>query len=82
MEVLRFLFYLFLILWLLRIVVRIALPLVLKRMLAKLQKRANQAQGGRPKQPEGSIHVDYVPPKGKKPKKDSAGEFVDFEEID
>ena len=82
MEVLRFLFYLFLILWLLRIVVRIALPLVLKRMLAKLQKRADQAQGGRSKQPEGSIHVDYVPPKGKKPKKDSAGEFVDFEEID
>ncbi|MCX6167407.1 MAG: hypothetical protein NT021_05415 [Sphingobacteriales bacterium] len=51
-------------------------------MLAKLQKRAEQAQRGRPKQPEGSIHVDYVPPKGKKPKKDSAGEFVDFEEID
>jgi hypothetical protein len=51
-------------------------------MIAKLQKRAEQAQGGRPKQPEGSIHVDYVPPKGKKAKKDSAGEFVDFEEID
>ena len=82
MEVLRFLFYLFLILWLLRIVLRIALPLVFKRMIAKLQKRAEQTQGSHPKQPEGSIHVDYVPPKGKKPKKDSAGEFVDFEEID
>jgi len=82
MEVLRFLFYLFLILWLLRIILRAALPLVFKRMMAKLQKRAEEAQRGRPKQPEGSIHVDYVPPKGKKPKKDSAGEFIDFEEID
>ncbi|MFM6954546.1 MAG: DUF4834 domain-containing protein [Sphingobacteriaceae bacterium] len=82
MEVLRFLFYLFLIFWLLRIIARIALPLLFKRMLSNMQKRADQAQGGRPKQPEGSIHVDFVPQKDKKPKKDSAGEFVDFEEID
>jgi hypothetical protein len=32
--------------------------------------------------PEGTISVDYVPPQPKKkPKLDSAGDFVDYEEI-
>ncbi len=32
--------------------------------------------------PEGTISVDFVPPQPKKkPKLDSAGEFVDYEEV-
>lgn len=81
MEVLRFLFYVIIIIWVLRILARIMLPLLLKRFVLKMQKRAQEAQGARPKAPEGSIHVDYVPPKTKSPKKESAGEFVEFEEV-
>ncbi len=34
------------------------------------------------KKPEGTISVDYVPPKErKKPKLDNAGDFVDYEDL-
>ncbi len=33
--------------------------------------------------PDGKVHVDYMPPKQDKPKKgtETAGEFIDFEEV-
>lgn len=68
------------------------LPWALRRFARKMQEKAfgsfqqspqyppNQRSEGR--KPEGKINIDYVPPQEKaSPGAQSAGEFVDFEEI-
>lgn len=82
MELLKFILYFILILWLIRIALKLLLPVLFKQLIKKVQKQAGQAYG-QPKssRPEGTIHVDHIPPKTKKRKMDAAGEFVDFEEI-
>lgn len=68
------------------------LPWALRRFARKMQERAfgsfQQApqnpynQRTEARKPEGKINIDYVPPQEKpSPGAQSAGEFVDFEEI-
>lgn len=82
MGLIKFILYFILILWLLRIIGQLLLPLLFKRIIRKAQEQAfgapTQSKASRP---EGSIHIDHVPAKSKGHKKDQAGEFVDFEEI-
>ncbi|MFM6976634.1 MAG: DUF4834 family protein [Sphingobacteriaceae bacterium] len=81
MGLIKFILYFFLILWTLRILFRLLLPVVFRQLIKKVQNQAQQTQA-KPQYKEGTIHVDHVPPKGKKTKNtDQAGEFVDFEEI-
>ncbi len=94
MGLLKFLFIAILVLWLLRMVVRWALPYLVRKASEKMMGQARdqyQRQYGRPAQharpeerrpTEGKITIEYVPPKERHkegPKK--AGEFVDYEEI-
>lgn len=93
MGLLKFLFIAILVLWLLRMIVRLALPYLVRKMSEKVMGQANSqyqqrhrgnAHGQRPEErrPDGKVTIDYVPPKqpyGDGPKK--AGEFVDYEEI-
>ncbi|WP_026897712.1 hypothetical protein [Daejeonella oryzae] len=79
MALLRFLFIAISVLWLIRIVARFAIPLLLKKMVSKVQNQANQ-QYQQPK-PDGRIRVDYVPPREKNEKTEKIGDFVDYEEI-
>jgi hypothetical protein len=94
MGFLKFLLIAILILWLLRIVMATLLPWILRRFARKMQEEAmkgfqqthdaqfRQARQDRPKKAEGKIRIDYIPPQ--QPNQNganSAGEFVDFEEV-
>ena len=66
--------------WIVKPVLKLALLGFIKKTV---ENQTQQFGGGqqRPQRPEGSINVDYVP-KGKKGvKKDSEGEYIDFEEV-
>lgn len=80
MGLIKFILYFILVLWLLRIIGQLLLPLLFKRIIKKAQEQAFGQQQTQSR-PEGSIHIDHVPPNTKARKKDEAGEFVDFEEI-
>lgn len=88
MGLLRFLFITISILWLVRFLFRLVLPLILQRLFNKFQQQPGQNY--QQQQPyrnynqtkSGSVHVDYIPPKDKEAKAaDKAGEFIDYEEI-
>lgn len=81
--IIKFLFITILILWLIRILLRLIFPIVLKNFFGKMQRRAEQgaqSQQGSQK-PEGSISIDYVPPQPKQGNADKLGDFVDYEEV-
>ncbi|MGV3686059.1 MAG: DUF4834 family protein [Daejeonella sp.] len=81
MALLKFLFITICVLWLLRIIARLLLPIFFQKMMTKTQNQANQRyqQQHHPK-PDGRIRVDYMPPK-EKSRGDNAGDFVEYEEI-
>ncbi|WP_442589350.1 DUF4834 domain-containing protein [Pedobacter sp. AW31-3R] len=81
--ILKFLFITVLILWLIRILLRLVFPIVLKNLFGKMQQQAEQGAQPRqaPRKPEGSISIDYVPPQPKKGNADKLGDFVDYEEL-
>lgn len=81
--ILKFLFITVLILWLIRILLRLVFPIVLKNLFGKMQQQAEQGTQSRqaPRKPEGSISIDYVPPQPKKGNADKLGDFVDYEEL-
>ncbi len=81
MALLKILFITICVLWLLRMVARLLLPMFFHKMMAKAQNQANQRYQQRHNQaPDGRIRVDYMPPKEKNPR-DDAGDFVDYEEV-
>lgn len=77
----KFIIISFLVLYIIRMILRLIFPVVLKSMFSKVQQQAQNQ--GRPQQgkPEGSISIDYMPPKAKTGKTDALGDFVDYEEI-
>ncbi len=79
MQLLKYLFIIISVLWLLKMVARILLPMLFQKMVNKAQDQANQ----RYQQPraDGKIRVDYMPPKQNGEKLDKAGDFVDYEEV-
>jgi len=83
MGFIKFLFFTILILWIIRVIIKLVFPLVLRSLFGKMQQ---QAAGATPQQdnrrkPEGSISIDYMPPKQKKGNADKLGDFVDYEEV-
>jgi len=82
MGIIKFLFFTILILWIIRMLLRIVFPLILKNIFGKMQQQAGQApQHQQPKKPEGSISIDYMPPQPKTGNADKLGDFVDYEEV-
>ncbi|HEY9535620.1 MAG TPA: DUF4834 family protein [Mucilaginibacter sp.] len=83
---LHFIFYAIAILYLVRALLRWAIPALFQSVINKAQQQ-HQQQGSysnrQQQQPNGRITVDYVPEKKDKVKKfsDKAGEFVDYEEV-
>lgn len=63
-------------------IVRLLLPVLFQSMMKKAQNQANQRYQEQQRQanPDGKIRVDYMPPKTKSPG-DTAGDFVEYEEI-
>ena len=82
MLLIKFLFITVIILWIIRVIVRLLFPVMLKNMFGTMQQQAaNGGQSQRPSKPEGSISIDYMPKKEKKGNADKLGDFVDYEEI-
>ncbi len=85
MALLKFLFITICILWLIKMIVRLLLPLLFQKIVNKAQDQVNNQyrQPRNPnRQPAGKISIDYIPPKDKEARAaDKAGDFVDFEEI-
>nr|WP_294898613.1 DUF4834 family protein [uncultured Pedobacter sp.] len=89
MALLRFLIIAICVIYLIKALARIFLPFLFKTVVNNMQEKMNNQQeayqkyNGTSQKPEGTISVDYVPPT--KPhtqvKLDSAGEFVDYEEV-
>jgi hypothetical protein len=79
MKLLQFLFTAILILWLIRLLLRVIFPVVVRSAFGKMQ---DQGQNSQNRRPEGSISIDYMPPQDKKKgNADKLGEFVDYEEV-
>jgi hypothetical protein len=76
---LRFLLISILIIYIIRSLVRLLLPMLFQSVVNKAQQQ-NQQQYRRPNQSEGKIKVDYKP-NTKSSIPDSEGDFVDYEEI-
>jgi flagellar basal body-associated protein FliL len=69
------------VLWLIRVIVRFALPILFQSIVKKAQNHASQySQQQQYKKPDGKINVDYIPPTSKS-RGSSGGEFVEYEEI-
>jgi hypothetical protein len=83
-EFIRFLFISIAILYIVRAIIRWALPMLFQSVVNKAQQQQQQQTNynSSQKQPTGRIKVDYVPEERKKGKfPDSEGEFVDYEEV-
>lgn len=87
MGLLKFLFITILILWVIRILLRLIFPLLIRNIFGKMQQQQSgyagqqQQQQRRPSKPEGQISIDYVPPQPKQGNADKLGDFVDYEEL-
>ncbi|MDQ7947737.1 MAG: DUF4834 family protein [Pedobacter sp.] len=80
MGLLKFLFITIMVLWIIRLLVRMIFPVVLKNAFGQMQNQA-AGQQQRSARPEGSISIDYMPKPQKKGNADKLGDFVDYEEV-
>jgi len=87
MGIIKFLFIAIMVLWLIRLLLRLVFPLVLKSIFGKMQQQSGQPgyqqqqQQQQSRKPEGSISIDYVPPQPKQGNADKLGDFVEYEEV-
>jgi hypothetical protein len=79
MAFIRFLFIAILVLYIIRSIVRLLLPMLFQSVVNKAQEgQQQQYRSQRP--PEGKVKVDYIPEK-KSSIPDSEGDFIDYEEL-
>ena len=86
MFLIKFIFITVIILWVIRLLIRLIFPVMLKSMFGNIQQQAanasqQQQQQQRPSKPEGSISIDHMPKKEKHGNADKLGDFVEYEEI-
>ena len=80
MLLIRFLIITVLVLYIIRNIARIILPMLFNSVINKAQQQQNPQENNRPK-PEAHIKVDYIPNAKKNNIPDSEGDFIDYEEI-
>lgn len=82
MLLIRFLIITVCVLWLIRTLARIFLPMLFQSMVNKAtQQQTRQYQQQRPQHTEGKVKVDFIPPSPKNTIPDNEGDFVDYEEV-
>jgi len=83
MGFIKYLFIAIMVLWIIRVLLRLVFPLILKSVFGKMQQQSGQAgqQQQQNRKPEGSISIDYVPPQPKHGNADKLGDFVEYEEV-
>ncbi|MFN0255099.1 DUF4834 family protein [Pedobacter ureilyticus] len=81
--VIKFLIIAIIVLWVIRLLVRMIFPAVIRNAFNNMQNQATgQQQQQRARRPEGTISIDYMPKKEKKKgNADNLGDFVDYEEV-
>ena len=81
MGVIKFILITLLVFYIIRVILRLIFPLVLRNLFSKAQQQATNQ--GRPQEsrPEGDISIEYMPPQQKKGNTDKLGDFVDYEEV-
>ena len=77
--IIRFLLVAICILYLVRTIARLLLPMLFQSVVNKAQQQ--QQNNNYRKEPTGRIKVDYIPEGKKGTVPDTEGEFVDYEEI-
>ncbi|WP_443936937.1 DUF4834 family protein [Pedobacter sp. MW01-1-1] len=77
----KFIFIAIMVLWLIRLLIRAVLPMLFANVVNKMQQQGGNQQSQRRSKPEGSISIDYMPPKPSQNKTDKLGDFVEYEEI-
>ncbi|MEO6849403.1 MAG: DUF4834 domain-containing protein [Mucilaginibacter sp.] len=77
MEFISFLLTAILVLYIIRALVRLLLPMLFQNFMNKAQQQPGHSQNYR----EGKIKVDHIPETKKGTIPDSEGDFVDYEEI-
>ena len=55
--------------------------MLFNNLASKMQSQATGQQQQRRQRPEGSISIDYMPPRPDQSKTDKLGDFVDYEEV-
>ena len=83
MGLIKFIFIAILVLWIIRMLIKLILPMLFNNLVSKAQQQAGgqgQQQQQKRSKPEGSISIDYMPPK-QTGKTDKLGDFVDYEEV-
>ncbi len=82
MGILRFIFTLLAIWFVIRLLARLFLPLIIQKLVQKAGNQINRDfRETQPRKPEGTIEVNYESKQKASVKKATEGEFVDFEEI-
>jgi hypothetical protein len=82
MLLIRFLIIAICVLYIVRSLARIFLPMLFQSMVNKAQQQHNPNQyQQRPNQTESKIKVDYMPPAQKSTIPDNEGDFIDYEEV-
>jgi len=81
MPLIKFLFIAVLVLWVIRILIRLLLPMLFGNLASKMQQQASGQPQQPKRKPEGSISIDYMPPRPDQGKTDKLGDFVDYEEV-
>jgi hypothetical protein len=79
-RLIEILFFVIVILSLIRMIVRMLIPFLFQHVVNKAQQQSTSNRQYNRK-PEGSIHVDYIPPQKGSTPIDKAGDFIDYEEI-
>ena len=79
MVLLRFLIISILILYVVRLIMRLLAPYLFQSLVNKAQQQ--QQNANRAEKPTGRIKVDYIPEGKKSNIPDSEGEFVEYEEV-
>jgi flagellar basal body-associated protein FliL len=85
MILIRFLIITICVLYIVRSLARIFLPMLFQSVVNKAQQQHQQQyrqqQQQQYKRPEEKIRVDYVPPAKKSSVPDNEGDFIDYEEV-
>ncbi|MCJ0742017.1 DUF4834 domain-containing protein [Pedobacter montanisoli] len=76
-----FLIVAIIILWVIRVLVRLIFPAVIRNAFSNMQNPSTGNSYQKPRRPEGSISIDFVPQKKKKGNSDKLGEFVEYEDV-
>ncbi len=83
-EILSFLITAILVLYIIRSLARILMPMLFQSVVNKAQQQYNQQNSNNRdngSRPQAGVKVDYIPTGKKNTVPDSEGEFVDYEEI-